>query len=160
MKNDEANACMDVVIENCRSIDHASISVESGKLNVKFAPNGTGKSSIAKALSAVANGSDGSGLIPFKWLQKGSAEEHPFRVSGLDGVASVKLFDEDYVHSVVFQQDSLFTGSFDAFVRTPEFITTERELRGQLGVLCELGEREDVRKLSADGGRVLVKQYA
>ena len=41
---------MNVVIENCRSIDNASISIEPGKLNVKFAPNGTGKSTIAKAL--------------------------------------------------------------------------------------------------------------
>ena len=150
MKADETGACMEVVVENCRSIDHASISIDPGKLNVKFAPNGTGKTSIAKALAAAATGSDGSGLVPFKWLKEGSAGEHPFRVSGLDGVASVKVFDEGYVQSVVFQQDSLFPGSFDAFVRTPEFIETERELRNRLKGLVELAEREDVRKLSAD----------
>ena len=68
----------------------------------------------------------------------------------MDGVASVEVFDEGYVQSVVFQQDSLFPGSFDAFVRTPEFADTERELRNQLKGLVELAEREDVRKLSAD----------
>lgn len=150
MKTDEGNACMDVVIENCRSIDRASISIELGKLNMKFAPNGTGKSSIAKALVAAANGFKDPSLVPFKRLQEGSAEEHPFSVSGLDGVASVEVFDEGYVQSVVFQQDSLFPGGFDAFVRTPEFASMERELRDQLGALGELGEREDVRKLSAD----------
>lgn len=150
MKTDEENAGMNVIIENCRSIDRASISIEPGKLNIKFAPNGTGKSSIAKALVSAVNDSADSSLVPFKWLKEGSAEKHPFTVNGLDGVASVEIFDEGYVQSVVFQQDSLFPGSFDAFVRTPEFISTERDLREQLRAMVELSEREDVRRLTAD----------
>ena len=141
---------MNVVIENCRSIDNASISIEPGKLNVKFAPNGTGKSTIAKALASAASESIGPDLVPFKWLKEGSAEDHPFTVNGLDGIASVEVFDEGYVQSVVFQQDSLFPGSFEAFVRTPEFINTENKLKEQLGAMVELSEREDVRKLTAD----------
>ena len=31
---------MNVVIENCRSINRVSISIEPGKLNVKFTPSG------------------------------------------------------------------------------------------------------------------------
>lgn len=150
MKTDEENASMDVIIENCRSIDRASISIEPGKLNVKFAPNGTGKSSIAKALVSTVNDSADPSLVPFKWLKEGTAEKHPFTVNGLDGVASVEIFNEEYVQSVVFQQDSLFPGSFDAFVRTPDFINTERELREQLGAMVELSDREDVRRLTAD----------
>lgn len=141
---------MDVVIENCRNIEHGSISIEPGKLNVKFAPNGTGKSSIAKALVAALGSSDAPRLTPFKWLQEGSAEDHPFRASGLNGVDSVEVFDEGYVQSVVFQQDGLFPDSFDVFVRTPDFIDTEHKLRDQLGVLGKLSDREDVRKLSTD----------
>ena len=76
---------MDVIIENCRSIDRASISIEPGKLNVKFAPNGTGKSSIAKALVSATEDSADPGLVPFKWLKEGSAEKHPFTVNGMDG---------------------------------------------------------------------------
>lgn len=141
---------MNVVIENCRSIDNASISIEPGKLNVKFAPNGTGKSSIAKALVSAVSESIGPDLVPFKWLKEGSAEKHPFNVSGLDGITSVEVFDEEYVQSVVFQQDSLFPGSFDVFVRTPEFINTENMLREQLEAIVKLSEREDVRRLAAD----------
>ena len=121
MEIDDADISMNVVIENCRSIDRACISIDPKKLNVKFAPNGTGKSSIAKALVAAVNGSDGSNLVPFKWLQQGSSEEHPLHVEG-----------------------------FNAFVRTPEFVDTERELKSQLGALAELAEREDVRKMSVD----------
>lgn len=141
---------MNVVIENCRSIDNASISIEPGKLNVKFGPNGTGKSSIAKALVSAVSESIGPDLVPFKWLKEGSAENHPFNVSGLDGITSVEVFDEEYVQSVVFQQDSLFPGSFDVFVRTPEFIDTENKLREQLEAIVKLSEREDVRRLAAD----------
>lgn len=141
---------MNVVIENCRSIDNASISIEPGKLNVKFAPNGTGKSSIAKALVSAVSNSIGPDLVPFKWQKEGSAEKHPFNVSGLNGITSVEVFDEEYVQSVVFQQDSLFPGSFDVFVRTPEFINTENKLREQLEAMVKLSEREDVRRLAAD----------
>ena len=70
---------MNVVIENCRSIDNASISIEPGKLNVKFAPNGTGKSSIAKALVSAVSESIGPDLVPFKWQKEGSAEKHRWR---------------------------------------------------------------------------------
>ena len=65
----EAGDGMDVVIENCRNIDHAAISIEPGKLNLKFAPNGTGKSSIAKALVVAVTGTGASDLAPFKWRQ-------------------------------------------------------------------------------------------
>ena len=35
---------------NCNNIDHGQISLEPGRLNIKYAINGTGKSSIAHAL--------------------------------------------------------------------------------------------------------------
>ena len=141
---------MDVVIENCRSIDHASISIEPNRLNVKFAPNGTGKSSTAKAIVAAINGSDTSGLIPFKWRQNESSGEHPFRVVGLESIATVEAFDENYVQSVVFQQDNLFPGSFDVFVRTPDFLKTESDLKDQLHALVELADRDEIRKLTTE----------
>lgn len=39
-----------VLIKNCNNIKEASIVIEEGNLNIKFAINGTGKSTIAKAL--------------------------------------------------------------------------------------------------------------
>lgn len=41
---------MNIKIKNCNNIDLANITLSKDKLNIKFAPNGTGKSSIAKAL--------------------------------------------------------------------------------------------------------------
>ncbi|TOE37304.1 hypothetical protein CGJ45_19930, partial [Vibrio parahaemolyticus] len=42
---------MNITIENCNSIDSATIALTDKKLNIKFAPNGTGKSTIAKAIT-------------------------------------------------------------------------------------------------------------
>jgi len=40
----------EIIIENCNSIDTANIGVKKGCLNIKFGPNGLGKSTIAKAI--------------------------------------------------------------------------------------------------------------
>lgn len=52
-----------VLIKNCNNIKEASIVIEEGNLNIKFAINGTGKSMIAKAL--LNNDKDLSLLKPF-----------------------------------------------------------------------------------------------
>ena len=41
---------MNIEIKNCNNIDSAAISIVKNKLNIKFAPNGTGKSTIAKII--------------------------------------------------------------------------------------------------------------
>ena len=41
---------MRIQIENCNVIDSGSIDIEPRKLNIKYAINGTGKSTIAKAI--------------------------------------------------------------------------------------------------------------
>ena len=41
---------MKIEIKKCNNIDSARISLEEHKLNIKFAPKGTGKSTIARAI--------------------------------------------------------------------------------------------------------------
>ncbi len=43
-------ANLEVTIKNCNSIDIADILVTEGCLNIKYGPNGIGKSTIAKAI--------------------------------------------------------------------------------------------------------------
>ena len=57
---------MEVIIKNCNSIDNASISILPNQLNIKYGINGTGKSSIAKAVELTVKNEDLSALIPFK----------------------------------------------------------------------------------------------
>lgn len=64
----------EVVIENCNSIDIANIVIKKECLNIKFGPNGLGKSTIAKAIVSHAR-NDGAlaELVPFKNRGKAGA---------------------------------------------------------------------------------------
>ena len=59
---------MNIEIRNCNNIDFARITVTEGRLNVKYAINGTGKSTVAHAIELAANGKDLKELIPYKFL--------------------------------------------------------------------------------------------
>ena len=45
---------MKISIENCNNIDKGEIEIVPNTLNIKYANNGTGKSTIAKAIHAFA----------------------------------------------------------------------------------------------------------
>lgn len=57
-----------IEIKNCNSIEKAEISIHKRTLNIKYGPNGLGKSSIARAIfSAVASDGTLQNLKPFKY---------------------------------------------------------------------------------------------
>ena len=60
---------MRIQIENCNVIDSGSIDIEPHKLNIKYAINGTGKSTIAKAIQAKVTGNEDGlkQLLPFQY---------------------------------------------------------------------------------------------
>lgn len=115
---------MDIEIINCNNIDFGRITIKENSLNIKYAINGTGKSTVAKAISAAVaenNGATGrlTELTPFKH-QEASIEVTP-SVKGAHDINTVKIFDEAYINSFVFQQDELLKGSFDIFIRSEDF---------------------------------------
>ena len=109
-------ANFEVTIENCNSIDTAGILLTEGCLNIKYGPNGIGKSTIAKAIVSQAR-QDGSlaDLAPFKLRGKKGAGQPS--VSGIDAISSALVFDEEYVNLFVFQQDEVVKNSFDIFIK-------------------------------------------
>lgn len=109
-----------VNVENCNSIENAEIKINIGQLNIKYGPNGLGKSTIAKAILAqVRNDGSLNSLIPFKYRDVDGSP--PPSVSGIDDIKSILVFDDQYVNQFVFQQDEVVKNSFDIFVRTPEY---------------------------------------
>lgn len=116
-----------IKIENCNSIDCADIVLRKGSLNIKYGPNGLGKSTIAKAIVSQAR-NDGSlaTLAPFKGRGKAGAGQP--KVSGIEGIASALVFDEEYVNQFAFQQDEVVKNSFEIFIKTPEYSQTMTEI--------------------------------
>ncbi len=113
---------MELTIKNCNSIDETNIELSPGKLNIKYGTNGTGKSTIVKAIDlAVNNEEDLSSLMPFKYLGKAEAEVSKPSIEGLDSIGSVLVFDENYVDQIVFKQDEVVSNSFEIFIKTEEY---------------------------------------
>ena len=63
---------MKISIENCNNIDKGEIEIAPSTLNIKYASNGTGKSTIAKAIHAFAtqNAEKQKPLTPYNLIGK------------------------------------------------------------------------------------------
>ncbi len=101
-----------VVIKNCNNIKETSIIIEEGNLNIKFAINGTGKSTIAKAL--LKKDEDLSLLKPF------GKEEIPY-VECNPNIDNVELFDSDFVNKVVFNGSNVIENAFEVFIKSDKY---------------------------------------
>ncbi|NKM28642.1 AAA family ATPase [Rhizobium laguerreae] len=112
---------LSVVVSNCNSVDRAEISIHEGRLNIKYGPNGLGKSTLAKAIvSQIRGGETLQELIPFKNREK--ADASPPSVEGINDMSSALVFDEEYVQQFVFQKDEVLKNSFDIFIKTPDYV--------------------------------------
>lgn len=118
-----------ITIEDCNSITEAQITLRPGSLNIKYGPNGIGKSTIARALVLNAAGADAlQDLLPFKY-RGGTGGKAP-AVRGADEIKEVLVFDEHYVSQFVFQPDEVVKNSFEIFINTPEYQKGIEELEG------------------------------
>ncbi|MBA6419610.1 AAA family ATPase [Pseudomonas sp. 5Ae-yellow] len=114
---------MRVVIQNCNNIDYGEIEIKEKTLNIKYAINGTGKSTIAKAIvasvnDAKKNSNELAKLKPYKLKEDKDSESS---VRGCEGIRDVLVFDEAYINNVAFRADELVEGSFDIFIRGEEY---------------------------------------
>ena len=144
---------MNLQIRNCNNIDQCTVSIVENRLNIKYAINGTGKSTISKAISAAVSdrsrGTDQlSTLTPFKAVGRDDLKP---TVQGAEAIQSVMTFDEDYVSSFEFQPDELVKGSFDIFIRNEGYtagMTKIDELVAELKSI--LSQDKDVADLIND----------
>lgn len=111
---------MNISIYNCNNIDKGDILIETGKLNIKFAVNGTGKSTIVKAISAKVLGEDLDFLKPFDLIDnEGNVKKPEVMIS--EKIKKVAVFNDDYINKYVFRKDELLENSFEVFVKTPKY---------------------------------------
>jgi energy-coupling factor transporter ATP-binding protein EcfA2 len=129
---------MNIEIMNCNNIDTANISMVENKLNIKFAPNGTGKSTIARAIVLGAvEGSNLNELLPFKLRDSNPNNRKP-EITGLNNLHNVMCFNEEYVSQFVFKQDELLNNSFEIFIRTDAYTQKEQEIEDIVAEIKQL----------------------
>ncbi|WP_054704830.1 hypothetical protein [Bacillus sp. JCM 19041] len=114
---------MRVKIQNCNSIDFGEVDIIENHTNIKYAINGTGKTTISKAIIASVDNEedmsiDISELKPFK--HRNSETNNPV-VTGLENINSVAIFNEDYINQYVFQKDDLLKDSFNILIRDANY---------------------------------------
>ena len=98
---------MQLKIKNCNNIENGEFDITEGRLNIKYAINGTGKSTISKAIEAfVTNDQEKKNLLlPFKYY--GVEEENSPELIGYDQFKKVSVFNEKYIEDYVYQQNEL-----------------------------------------------------
>lgn len=140
----------DIKITNCNSIDEANITIEKGRLNIKYGPNGLGKSTISKAIvGQIRDDETLAELLPFKLRNSQNSEVST--VTGVDDLSSALIFDEDYVNQFAFQQDEVVKNSFEIFIKTPEYDEAMSEIATSLeGIKQAFQSSEEIEQTTKD----------
>lgn len=121
---------MNIRITNCNNIDNGSINIEEGRLNIKYAINGTGKSTLAKAIELCKSQEQLKSLIPYKYLaEEPILNEHQPLVECTEEIQRAIIFNEGYVNQYLFLPDELLVNSFEIFVRTEDYDNRMRTIQ-------------------------------
>ncbi|BAQ34942.1 AAA family ATPase [Dehalococcoides sp. UCH007] len=144
---------MKVKLKYCNNIDEGEVVICENKLNIKYAINGIGKSTIAKAINLSVNDKLNSTngiytLTPFKAMNDGKLRP---MVEGIDDIGSCMIFDEDYINGFVYKPDELLKGSFDIFIRGEEYEKGINEIEKLvLDLKSILAQDKDIENLISD----------
>ena len=123
---------MNIEIRNCNNIECGEFTVAKGRLNIKYAVNGTGKSTIAKAFEAFINNEENKikELMPFKYYNKANSPDPDLQ--NIDTFNSIAVFNEKYIENYMFQPNELIKNSFEIFVKTSNYDVHIKEIEDLL----------------------------
>lgn len=116
---------MNINIKNCNNIKNADITVEKGSLNIKYGMNGTGKSTIAKAIENKEQ------LTELKTF--GSDLEPEVIIS--EDISKVEIFNNDFINRITFNGSEVIENGFEVFVKTDEYDKKRKEITDILNKL-------------------------
>ncbi len=140
-----------VEVYNCNNITSANIQLRKDYLNIRFAMNGTGKSTIAEAINLISENESLSALKAF-----GSDTEPTCKLS--EAVNKVLLFNEDFVNTIVFQESEVIQNAFEVFIKTQEYEERQKSINGRLkNIHVDVNQNTDLQKILSVGKSVLSK---
>ena len=129
-------------IENCNCINHAELTIKPNTLNIKYGLNGTGKSTLSKAILyySIQDTEELLKLKPYNSDKEPNLENCDFK--------NVRLFDESYVNKYLFENTSFLNNSYQVFLRDKDLDTMKNNTENLLRVLQSIFEESnDVKEL-------------
>ena len=117
-------------IENCNNIKKCNIGITVNKLNIKYAINGTGKSTVAKAIKLYTDGEKLDALTPFEFVAKKEKILKP-TVSNMP-FSNVAVFNEDYLKRYVYQKTDLLKNTFEVMINSDKYTELKEKIDFQL----------------------------
>lgn len=121
---------MNIRIFNCNNVDTGSIDILEGRLNIKYAINGTGKSTLAKAIESCNSQEQLKALIQYKYMSENPLlEEHSPKVECTPVINTVSIFNEESLNQYTFLPDDLLANSFEILIKTPDYESRMRNIQ-------------------------------
>ena len=138
-------------IENCNNIDLANIELKENSLNIRYAMNGTGKSTIGKAIQLLAGYNDLTQLKTF-----GSDKEPNVEIP--ENINNVLLFNEDFVNTIVFKESDVIENAFDVFIKSDDYVLKQEIINEKLKEIhLDTNANSDLNILLSTGQTVISK---
>ncbi|MBS8122225.1 putative ATPase, archaeal AAA+ ATPase superfamily, partial [Candidatus Vampirococcus lugosii] len=111
---------LNIELKYCGNIEKGVIKLEKEKLNIKYAINGTGKSTIARAFKYYLekNEEDEKLLKPYKYIGDNTKKSE---ILGLEDIKKIKIFNEDYIKQYTFKKDEILENSFSIFIENETY---------------------------------------
>jgi len=138
-------------INHCNNIEYAKINIRKNILNIKYAMNGTGKSTIAKAIELASENQSLERLKPF-----GNTAEP--RCSIDNPINNVLVFNEEFVNTLVFKESEVIENAFDIFIKTKDYEDKQNAINIKLAdIHIDTSKDQDLNTLLSVGKFVLEK---
>ena len=125
-----------IKIENCNNIVEGELEIEDGKLNILYGINGTGKTTIAKAIEFSKEPQKIEELQSF-------FTENPASVSINPEIGKILVFNEDFVRNIVFKEDEVIQNSFEVFLKTSKYSQKKAQLDQHLQALHNIMKQDE-----------------
>ena len=139
-------------VNNCNNVVSATVQLRKNYLNIRYAMNGIGKSTIALAIELASRQEALSALQAF------GSEIVPTCV--LSGECNkVLLFNEHYVENFVFQESEVIPNSFEVFIKTPQYEEKQASINEKLkNIRLDSNKYKDDLSKLISGSKVIISK--
>lgn len=112
-----------IKIQNCNNIEKGEVCICADKLNIFFGRNGTGKSTIARAIYLASRGKPLTELAPYDI----KSEETSPQIEGVSA-GNIPIFDDEYVQQYVYRSDTLIKDTFEVLIRSKKYDEAKKNI--------------------------------